>query len=219
MPERKKFAVVLSGCGVFDGSEIHEATLTLYAIARNGAQYHCFAPDIMQFHVINHISGEVMNEKRSVLVESARIARGTIDPLHRFHEKDFDALVFPGGLGSSKNLSGWVFDGIEAKVNPDVERSVKSMMQACKPIGALCISPVLLALIAGEAKLTVGNDPGTIENLSKLGVHHQVAGHGEVVYDKNLNFFSTPCYMLNASIDQIGAGAEELIKAMLSKMK
>ena len=125
MSYSKKFAVVLSGSGVFDGAEIHEATLTLYAIVKNGGTYEIFAPDIPQHHVVNHITGEEMNETRNVLIEAARIARGNIKPLSEFNEKDFDAIIFPGGFGAAKNLSSFAFDGINCSVNKDVENSIK----------------------------------------------------------------------------------------------
>ncbi|GAI95353.1 unnamed protein product, partial [marine sediment metagenome] len=144
MSYSKKFAVVLSGSGVFDGAEIHEATLTLYAIVKNGGTYEIFAPDIPQHHVVNHITGEEMNETRNVLIEAARIARGKIKPLSEFNEKDFDAIIFPGGFGAAKNLSSFAFDGVNCSVNKDVENSIKQMADAKKPIGALCISPVIL---------------------------------------------------------------------------
>ena len=135
--EKKKFAVVLSGCGVYDGAEIHESTMTMLSILEEGATYQCFAPDIPQYHVINHLTGKVMNETRNVLVESARIARGDIKPLSEFKASDFDALIFPGGFGAAKNLSTVAFDGANATVNPEVEDSVKQMLALHKPIGAL----------------------------------------------------------------------------------
>jgi enhancing lycopene biosynthesis protein 2 len=143
----KKIAVVLAGNGVYDGAEIHEATLTLLAIARNGAQYQCFAPDVEQAHVVNHLTGEEMPEKRNVLVEAARIARGNIKPLSEYNAKDFDAIVFPGGFGAAKNLCTFAFDGVDCKVNPDVEKAVRSTVAEEKPVGALCISPVLITKI------------------------------------------------------------------------
>ena len=143
----KKIAVVLSGCGVYDGAEIHEAVLTLYAIAVNGAAYEIFAPDIDQHHVVNHLAGSEMNESRNVLVESARIARGNIKALSEFNGKDFDAIIFPGGFGAAKNLSTFAFDGSNCQVNSDVEAAIKEMISLGKPVGALCIAPVILARI------------------------------------------------------------------------
>lgn len=215
MVKKKKFAVVISGCGVYDGTEIHEAVLSLYAISKNGAEYQVFAPDIPQHHVINHISCEEMNETRNVLVESARIARGNIEPLSAFKPQEFDALIFPGGFGAAKNLSTWAFEKSEAKINPDVERSIKDMVKAGKPIGALCISPVLLAKVLDGVEITIGDNKSTIEELIKTGANHKEAGHGEIVIDRKYKVVTTPCYMLDSSILQIGEGIENVVKTML----
>jgi enhancing lycopene biosynthesis protein 2 len=212
----KKIAVVLSGCGVYDGAEIHEATLTLLAIARQGAHYQCFAPDVEQAHVVNHLTGEAMNETRNVLVESARIARGNIKPLSGFQAADFDAIVFPGGFGVAKNLCSFAFDGIDCIVNADAQNAVQAMHKAKKPIGALCISPVLIAKILGDVEVTIGNDPGTSGALEQMGSKHVVASHGDVVIDRHNRVVTTPCYMLDATIDQIAVGAENVIKTILS---
>jgi len=215
----KKFAVVLSGSGVFDGSEIHEATLSLYAIANNGGSYEIFAPDINQHHVINHLSGEEMNEQRNVLVESARIARGKIRPLNEFDAQEFDAILFPGGFGAAKNLSDWAFKGPDGSVIPEVTRAIRSMADLGKPIGALCISPVLIAKTLHGAELTIGSDPETANAVEKAGAKHFQTTHGEVVIDEKYNIATTPCYMLDANILQIGAGADNIVKAMLKMMK
>ena len=214
----KKFAVVLAGCGVFDGSEIHEATLTMLEIKKQGADYQCFAPDIPQYHVLNHLTGEEIKEKRNVLVESARIARGNIKPLSELNSADFDALIFPGGFGVAKNLSTIAFDGANAKVNQEVEKTVKSFYNQKKPIGALCISPALIAKILGDVQVTVGKDKGTIEAIEKMGGTHIKTTHGDVVYDEENNLFSTPCYMLDADIVQIHDGAYNIVDAMLGVM-
>jgi enhancing lycopene biosynthesis protein 2 len=215
MNNPKKIAVVLSGNGVFDGAEIHEATLTLYAIAKNGATYEIFAPDIKQHHVINHISGEEMKETRNVLVESARIARGKIKPLSAFRADDFDAIIFPGGFGAAKNLSTFAFEGENCSVNPDVEKAVKSLVEKRKPIGALCISPVILARILADVQLTIGQDKGTAKAVEKMGASHRNTSHGEIVVDENYKVVTTPCYMLDANIVQIAEGADAVVKAIL----
>jgi enhancing lycopene biosynthesis protein 2 len=212
----KKFAVVLSGCGVFDGAEIHEATLTLLAIAQQGASYEIFAPDVDQYHVINHLTHQPTGEKRNVLVESARIARGKIKPLSQFTASGFDALIFPGGFGAAKNLSTVAFDGPGAKVNPDVEQAVKAMHAAGKPIGALCIAPAVIARILGSIEVTIGNDPGTAGAIEKMGGKHVQASHGEVVVDRKNRIFTTPCYMLDATIVQIYEGAMNVVKEILN---
>lgn len=211
----KKFAVILSGCGVYDGAEIHEATLTLLAIAQQGATYEIFAPDVVQHHVINHLTGKEMKEQRNVLVESARIARGKIADLKTLQPDKFDAVIMPGGFGVAKNLCNFAFKGDACDVHPDVEKALRSAHAAGKPIGALCIAPVILARLFGEVELTVGEDKGTIEGIEKMGGKHIKTTHGEVIEDKKHKFFTTPCYMLNASISQIYEGAFNIVKAML----
>jgi enhancing lycopene biosynthesis protein 2 len=215
----KKFAVILSGCGVFDGSEIHEATLTLLAIAQQGASYEIFAPDIDQYHVINHLTHKEMAEKRNVLVESARIARGRITPLDKFDARHFDAIIFPGGFGAAKNLSTIALDGANAKVNGDVTVAVRTMHKAGKPIGALCIAPAMIAKILGHVEVTVGNDPVTVAAIEKMGGKHITATHGEVVVDKINKIFTTPCYMLDATIVQIYEGAWNVVREMLKSFE
>ena len=215
MSTKNKFAVILSGCGVYDGAEIHEAVLTLLAIASNGAEYQVFAPDIQQHHVINHITGAEMNEKRNVLIESARIARGNIKPLHELDMKDFDALVIPGGFGVAKNLCNFAFKGANLSVNEQIEKAVKSAFQNGKPIGAMCIAPVIIPKILDEVEVTIGNDPETAAAIETNGGKHKNTTHGEVVIDRKHKVVTTPCYMLDATIDQIAAGTSNLVKAIM----
>jgi enhancing lycopene biosynthesis protein 2 len=214
----KKFAVLLAGCGVFDGSEIHEAVLTLYAIKQNGGFYECFAPDIEQHHVINHITGKLMPEKRNVLTEAARIARGKIKPLSELSVRDFDALILPGGFGVAKNLCTFAFDGADCKVNPEVSEVIREAVSFHKPIGALCISPVILARLLGAVELTIGQDEETARAIEKMGAHHKKTSHGEVVIDERHLVFTTPCYMLEATIVDIATGASNLVNSMLKYM-
>ncbi len=214
----KKFAVIIAGCGVYDGAEIHEAVLTLLAIDRNKCSYQIFAPDIDQHHVINHLNGEVTNGKRNVLVESARIARGNIKALSEFNPVNYDAIIFPGGFGCAKNLSTFAFKGADCEVNQDVENAVISMVKASKPVGALCIAPAVIARILKNVDVTIGQDENTAANIEKTGSHHIRTNHGEVVKDSKLKVFSTPCYMLDASISQIADGAENIVKAMIKEM-
>jgi len=211
----KKIAVILSGCGNRDGAEIHESTLTLWAIHKHGADYQCFAPDIPQYHVLNFITGEEMAEQRNVLVESARIARGNIKDLNQFKPEEFDALILPGGLGAAKNLSTYAFDGPDCTVNEDVAYAVRSMHKAGKPIGALCIAPVILARVLGKGQLTAGQDASTGADLETMGAQHTPTTHGEIVVDQENRIVSTPCYMLEARVDQIGEGADKLVGAVL----
>ncbi len=211
----KKIAVVLAGNGVYDGAEIHEATLTLLAIARQGAKYQCFAPDIKQAHVINHLTGKEMPETRNVLVEAARIARGKIKPLFEYKASDFDAIIFPGGFGVAKNLCTFAFDGVNYTVNKDVEKAIRTTVVAEKPIGALCISPVLIAKILVDVEVTIGNDKGTANAIESFGGTHINSSHGEIVVDEKYKLVTTPCYMLDATIDQIADGADNLVRKIL----
>ena len=209
-----KAAVVLAGCGVFDGAEIHEAVMTLYAIDRIGGTYQVFAPNVKQHHVINHITGEAMNEARNVLTEAARIARGKIKALTEYRVADFDALIFPGGFGVAKNLCTYAVDGTDCHVDRVVEAAIRDTHKAGKPIGALCISPVLITRVLGDVTVTIGNDPSTASDIAAMGGRHEVKRHGEVSIDRKNRIVTTPAYMLNASITDIARDAEEVIKAI-----
>ncbi|MFA6401840.1 MAG: isoprenoid biosynthesis glyoxalase ElbB [Salinivirgaceae bacterium] len=215
MKSSYKFAVVLSGCGVYDGAEIQEVVLTLLAINKAGSSYQCFAPDINQHHVINHITGKEVQETRNVLVESARIARGKIKPLNDFSASNFDILIFPGGFGVAKNLSTLAFDGSNCKVNKEVENAVLEMHKLNKPIGALCIAPALMVRILDGANVTIGNDIETIATIVKMkGMHHHKM-YNEICIDTNYKLVTNPCYMLNSNISQIEVGAANVVNALI----
>jgi len=213
------FAVILAGCGVYDGAEIHEATMTLLAIAKNGGTYMIFAPDVKQHHVVNHITGKEMDESRNVLIESARIARGIIKSLNQYNPGDFDALILPGGFGVAKNLCTYAFDGPDCKVDKVIEKVIKETHAAGKPIGALCISPVLVTKILGEVDVTIGQDEATASHIEEMGGVHIATGHGEVVIDTKNRVVTSPCYMLDASIADIADGAENVIKSIINLAK
>lgn len=215
MNNQKKIAVILSGSGVYDGAEIHESTLTLYAIMKHNAIYSIFAPDINQHHVINHITGQEMNETRNVLIESARIARGQISPLSKFNAEDYDALILPGGFGAAKNLSDFAFNGADCKVNEEVAAAIRKMISMNKPIGALCIAPVVLVKVLGDVKITIGSDESTAQAVEQMGASHKNTTHGEIVIDEKNKIVTTPCYMLDANIVQICEGAENVVKKIL----
>jgi enhancing lycopene biosynthesis protein 2 len=215
MPDKKKFAVILSGCGNKDGAEIHESVMTLWAIHKHGAEYQCFAPDIPQHHVLNFITGAEMNEKRNVLAESARIARGNIRDLKTYKAEEYNGLIMPGGLGVAKNLSTYAFDGPDCSVNEDVIRAVRETAALKKPIGALCIAPAIVAKILGDVLVTIGQDSGTAAAISRMGARHEQTTHGEITIDRKHRVVTTPCYMLDARVDQIGEGAEKLVKAVI----
>ena len=214
-----RIAVILSGCGSQDGSEIHEAVCTLLALDQQGANYQCFAPDMQQARVANHCTGQNMAETRNVLIESARIARGAIEPLAALQEQDFDGLILPGGFGAALNLSDFATQGAQCTIQPDVERVVTAMHQAGKPIGALCIAPVILARLFPAAKLTLGNDVASAQAVVSMGAEHCTSSHGEVVVDEKQRLVTTPCYMLDSRISQIYAGASALVAAVLGMLK
>jgi len=209
------FAVILSGCGVYDGAEIHESVMTLLAIERNGGKYKIFAPDVQQHHVINHLNGETLEETRNVLIESARIARGNIEALDNYKPADFDALILPGGFGVAKNLCTYAIDGTAFNVDRLVEKAIKETHAAGKVIGALCIAPVLIAKLLGEVDITIGNDESTAADIEEIGGVHVEAGNGEVVIDNANRIVSNPCYMLDAKITDIAIGADNVVKAII----
>lgn len=215
MKTKKKFAVILAGCGNRDGAEIHESVMTLYAIARSDSSYEVFAPDVNQYHVINHYTGEPTDETRNVLAESARIARGKILPLSQFNAQNFDILMFAGGFGVAKNLCTYAFDGADCTVNPEVERAVIAMHSSGKPIGALCISPVILAKVLGKVSITMGQDESAIKNVKAMGASHHVTHAREIVIDKDNKVVTSPCYMLDSSILDIAEGAMNTVNALI----
>ena len=215
----KKFAVILCGCGSLDGSEIHESVMTLLAIDRNECTYSIFAPNDNQFHVVNHCTKEATQEKRNMMVEAARIARGDIRPIEECRVEDFDALVFPGGNGAAKNLFTYAFDGKNCTVREDVAQLIKAFHAQHKPIGALCIAPVMIAKVLGDVTITVGNDEGTIANVLSFGSKHINTQQTEVISDKQNMVFTTPCYMLPAPISDIADCAQNLIDAILENMQ
>jgi len=215
MKTKKKFAVILAGCGNRDGAEIHESVMTLYAIARAGCPYEVFAPDVNQYHVINHFTGQPTDETRNVLAESARIARGNIHPLSEFDAQNFDILMFAGGFGVAKNLCTYAFDGADCIVNPEVENAVITMHGAGKPVGALCISPVILARIIKGVSVTMGQDPSAIKNVIQMGANHYPTRGSEILVDPENKVVTTPCYMLDSGIVDIADGAMNTVNALI----
>lgn len=215
----KKVAVILSGCGVQDGAEIHESVLTLLALDRAQARVVCAAPDIAQHHVINHLTGKpAPGETRNVLVESARIARGNIQPLSQLVPFDVDAAILPGGFGAAQNLCNFALAGADYEVNPEVASFLKAIHQAGKPIGFICIAPAIAARLFGpeRAEFTIGTDAGTASALETAGggKHVNCTVHN-VVVDRRLKLVSTPAYMLAGRITEAEAGINKLVQAVL----
>ncbi|USE37759.1 isoprenoid biosynthesis glyoxalase ElbB [Endozoicomonas sp. SCSIO W0465] len=217
---QKKVAVILSGCGVYDGAEIQESVLTLLSIVQQGAAYQCFAPDINQYHVINHLTGEESREQRNVLVEAARIARGEIKPLTTLKVADFDALIVPGGFGAAKNLSDFAFKGAELHVQVDMMVAVKAFAEAGKPIGLICIAPAMAGRIFAEGVIaTIGNDVATAEAMEQTGVTHQSCTVEDIVVDETHKLVTTPAYMLANNISEAATGISKLVTKVLSLTK
>ncbi len=214
---KKKIGVVLSGCGVYDGSEIHEAVFTLLAIDRNGAEAVCMAPD-MELDEVNHISGEATGAKRNVLLESARIARGKVRNISEVKATELDALIFPGGFGAAKNLCTFAFKGAAATIQPEVARLLREVAAAKKPIGAICIAPALVAATLGkeyQPKVTIGNDAGTAAAIQQTGSEHIDCPVREFVVDKQNRIVSTPAYMLAERISEAYDGIDKTVKAVI----
>ncbi|CAM2946164.1 isoprenoid biosynthesis glyoxalase ElbB [Vibrio neptunius] len=212
----KKIAVILSGSGVFDGAEIHESVLALHAIEKQGASWHCFAPDIDQLHVINHITGEEMAETRNVLTEAARIARGNIEDVAKLNAEEFDALLLPGGFGAAKNLTDFAVNGAECSINTHVASACRAFAQARKPAGYLCIAPAIIPMIyANGVKGTIGNDEATASAFNALGGEHITCEVGDVVFDEDHKVLSTPAYMLAGNISQAASGIEKLVSKLV----
>ena len=212
----KKIGVVLSGCGVYDGAEIHEAVITLLAIARSGAQAVCFAPDKIQTDVINHLNGEAMAESRNVLIEAARITRGEIQPLASAQADELDALVVPGGFGAAKNLSNFASQGAECQVDRDLIALAQTMHQAGKPLGFMCIAPAMLPKIFDfPLRVTIGTDIDTGEVLEAMGAEHVPCPVDDIVVDEENKIVTTPAYMLAQNIAEAATGIEKLVSRVL----
>ncbi|MDX3775512.1 isoprenoid biosynthesis glyoxalase ElbB [Chromatiaceae bacterium AAb-1] len=213
-------AVILSGCGVYDGAEIHESVLTLLHLDLSGATYQCFAPDQPQLHVINHVTGEVQSEERNVLTESARIARGNIRPLSELNADDYDAVIIPGGFGAAKNLSDFAFKGAEATVLPELKQVVTQFISRKKPAGFMCIAPAMIPLIYPEqVSLTIGTDADTAAAIEQMGARHINCRVQDIVIDHAARVVSTPAYMLAQSIAEASEGIAKLVRAVLSLTK
>ncbi len=213
----KKIAVILSGCGVYDGAEIHEAVLTLLAIDQAGASYRCFAPNIAQHHVINHYTGKVSeDESRNVLVESARISRGDAEDICELTSDEFDALIVVGGFGAAKNLSNFALTESEVTINPLMLDAVKLFAKAQKPVGFMCIAPVMIPLIYGAGVSgTIGKDHGVAEAVTKMGLVHINCDVSDVIIDEKNKVVSTPAYMLATSISEAAVGINKLVKSII----
>ncbi len=221
-----KIGVLLSGCGVYDGAEIHEATLTLLSIAEIGAEAVCISVDRDQHHVMNHLNGEEMNEKRNMLVEASRIARGNISNINEVNPADIDGLIIPGGFGSAKNFTNWAFEGPEGTILPEVKLLIVNMLNVGKPVAALCVSPVVMAkALEGsniKANMTIGSDQedspydiqGFSGGLETLGASTEMKTVREILVDSSNKIITAPCYMMDANILDVRKNVRSAVEAL-----
>ena len=216
----KQVAVILAGCGVYDGSEIYETTLTLLRLDQLGIGYHCFAPNIDQHHVVNHLTQEVVEgEQRNVLQESARLARGEISPLEDLVADSFDAVIVPGGFGVAKNLSDFASASNNMQVLEALKESLVGFRQEAKPIGLMCISPVLVPRLLGDGiAVTVGNDPAVFGAISAMGGLHRSCVVEDIVVDLEHRVVTTPAYMLATRISEAATGIFKLVDRIAEMM-
>jgi len=208
-----KVLVLLSGCGVFDGAEIHESVITLLALSKIGAETTVTAPDKDQAHVVNHQVGAPSEETRNVLVESARIARGPALALSEASAQDYDAIFLPGGFGAAKNLNTFAFDGAECSIDPDVKRILQEFHGAGKPIGAVCIAPTVVVKALGKGIVTIGSDPDTAAAIEAMGGNHMSCAVTEIAIDPENKIVTAPAYMCEASLADIATGIERAVRA------
>jgi enhancing lycopene biosynthesis protein 2 len=215
---KPKIGIILSGCGYIDGAEIHEAVLTMLAVDKAGAEMVVMAPDTPQSHVVNHLNGnESTGESRNVLLESARIARGAIKPIKEIKIDELDALILPGGYGAAKNLCNFALKGAGMNVLPEVENIINEIHSQGKPIGFICIAPVIAAKILGDGKLklTIGNDPETAKAINAMGGVHVNCPTDDCVIDLEHKVVSTPAYMLGPNIARVCLGIEKLVLTVI----
>jgi enhancing lycopene biosynthesis protein 2 len=214
----KKVAVILAGCGFLDGAEIRESVLTLLALDQRDAKYQCFAPNIEQHHVVNHLQGEPTQEKRNVLIESARIARGDIRPIDELNPSEFDAFIFPGGFGVAKNMSNFAFQGAQATVEPQTKKVFEALLSLGRPIGLICIAPAVFSLLMKDrlVTVTIGSDDSTAQAIVTLGGNHQKCATNMAIVDREHKVVSTPAYMDgDARISEVAKGIDQCIEIVL----
>lgn len=213
-------AIILSGCGNRDGSELQETLSLMLAIDRRGGRYQCFAPD-GQYKVVSHLSGNETGESRDLFEESARIARGNIRPLADYRATDYDALALPGGMGAARNLSSFAFQGAQMTVRPDVEQAILSTYEAHKPVLAMCIAPMVLAKVLGRygVTLTLGQPCAASQAAEQLGARHHLCGPTDICVDPVHRIYTTPAYMVGTRISEIFASADHMVEALMNDLK
>lgn len=214
----KKIAVVLSGCGVFDGTEINEAVLTFLALEENGVDYDSFAPNIKQSHVVNHYTGSEDSGERNVLVESNRITRGNTKDIKDLNADEYGALIVPGGYGVAKNFSDFAFTEADFSINPSIMEILRTFKELGRPVGYMCIAPALLCQIYENCHATIGSDKGTKNRLESLGLVHKEASVADIVVDEVNKVVTTPAYMLAETVSGAKDGIFKLVKAVIDRI-
>ena len=214
-----RIGVVLAGCGANDGAEIHESVITLLALDRAEAEVVIMAPDMDQFHVINHFNGNTMEPARNILVEASRIARGDIVPVGTVKGEELDGLIFPGGTGMSKNIFDYAMTGPDCTVINDVEKLVREIIESGKPLGAICIAPVMVAKVLQNmersGKLTGGYNESITKDIQSMGIDTEEVGAKDIVVDQENKIVSTPAYVEAGSIKETAEGIEKLVKKII----
>jgi enhancing lycopene biosynthesis protein 2 len=212
----KKYAIIFAGCGVYDGTEIHEAVITMLNIKKYGSKYNCFAPDRAQYHVIDHLKEEPDEEvNRNILVESARIARSDIKNIIDYKPQDFDGLLIPGGFGVAKSLFTYAVDGFQCAIQDDIKNVIINTHGYGKPIGAMCISPLLVVRAFQDTEVepivTLGNDPVLAKAVKDMGGIHKTCNVKDICYDEKNKIVTTPAYTLADDITEVAEGIEKLV--------
>ncbi len=218
MATQRRVGVLLSGCGFLDGAEIHEAACTLLSLDRRKARLVAMAPRVPQLHVVDHLAkAPAQGQSRDVLAESARLVRGNITDLAEVKAADLDALILPGGFGVAKNLCSFAVEGAKMQVLPDVADLVLAMRAAGKPMGFVCIAPVVAARVLGAegVRVTIGDDAATAAAVESWGARHVVCKVDEIAVDERLKVVSTPAYMLGPWIADVAEGIDKLVARVL----
>ena len=198
---KKSVAVILSGCGVYDGTECMEASAQFFALHEHKFSFQCYAPNQDHFHILNHTNGEEMDQKRNVMIESARLCRGNIKPLEELKSGNYDALFMPGGFGAAKNLSSFGYKGMDMTVDPVVSNVVKDFHSNKKWIAACCISPIVLSCALGKVNQTLGNTgdkwpyQGSMDVAKSFGTNLEMKNKDEVLVDADNKIVTAPAFM------------------------
>lgn len=221
-----KAGILLSGCGVYDGAEIQEALFSMLAVEEAGGEPIAISINGNQHHVVNHLTGEEMNESRNMMVEAARIARGNVKDIDTISISEIDALIIPGGFGSAKNLTSWAFEGSAGTIHPSVKKLILDLLNANKPLVALCVSPVVVAkALEGSgihSKLTIGSTAeaspyditGFSQGLESVGATTEMKTVREITIDRENKIITAPCYMMDASLLEVRNNIQQAIQAL-----